>query len=275
VRSISKVSARFETAWSTKPENLRAAKIDGGGEMATIVLLHGGGGGGWMWRYVRPRLTAAGHSVFTPTFSGVGDRRHLISRDLTHWAHVLDIANLLEFEEVEDAVLVGYSYGGSVIPGVVSEQPSRVSKAIYLDAIVTRAGERLSEAMGYMDKETASKIERTLASGEGPLGAGTLEVVRAEAKAHPHKMSPERQQWMLDKITDIPLRCMVDPVRVGGDSLTIPVEYLAVGGVTPMLAMHQRARELGWRISTTPAGCDHTFPMGQPDIAADFILKQV
>ena len=113
-----------------KPENLGAAKIDGVGKMATIVLLHGGGAGGWMWRYVGPRLTAAGHSVFTPTFTGVGDRRHLISRDLTHWTHVLDIANLLEFEEIEDAVLVGYSYGGSVIPGVVSEQPGRVSKAI-------------------------------------------------------------------------------------------------------------------------------------------------
>jgi len=133
----------------------------------------------------------------------------------------------------------------------------------------------LFEAMGYMDNAKASEIERTLASGAGPLGAGTLEVVRAEAKAHPHNMSPERQQWMLDKITDIPLRCMVDPVRVGGDSLTIPVEYLAVREATPMLAMHQRARDLGWSISTTPAGCDHTFPIGQPDIAVDFLMKHL
>jgi len=243
--------------------------------VATIVLLHGGGGGGWMWRYVAPALAAAGHSLFTPTFSGVGDRRHLIRRDLTHWTHVLDIANLLEFEEVENAVLVGYSYGGSVIPGVVSQQPGRVSKAIFLDAIIPRAGERLSEAMGYMDSQTASAVERTLASGEGPLGAGTLEVVRAEAKARPHNMSPERQQWMLDKITDIPLRCMVDPVRVGGDSLTIPVEYLAVREGTPMLGMHQRARELGWSFSTTPADCDHTFPIGQPQIAVDFLMKHI
>ena len=243
--------------------------------MATIVLLHGGGAGGWMWRYVVPGLTAAGHSVLTPTFTGVGDRHHLISRDLTHWTHVLDVANLLELEEIEDAVLVGYSYGGSVIPGVVSQQPGRVSKAIYLDAIVARAGESLSEAVGYMDKETASGIERTLASGEGPVGAGTVEVVRAEAKAHPHNMSPERQEWMLGKITDIPLRCMVDPVRIGAESLAIPVEYLAVRETTPMLAMHQRARELGWGMSTTPAESDHTFPIGQPDIAIDFITRHV
>ncbi|RZF63453.1 alpha/beta fold hydrolase [Sphingomonas populi] len=243
--------------------------------MATIVLLHGGGAGGWMWRYVAPVLTAAGHSVFTPTFTGVGDRHHLISRDITHWTHVLDVANLLEFNELEDVVLVGYSYGGSVIPGVVSLQPGRVSKALYLDAIIMHAGERLSEAMGYMDTETASQVERTLASGEGPLGAGTLEIVRAEAKAHPHKMSPERQAWMLAKITDIPLRSMVDPVRVGADSLTIPVEYLAVPEGSPVVNMHQRARELGWNISAAPDGCDHTFPFGQPEIAFDFIMKHI
>lgn len=243
--------------------------------MATIVLLHGGGGGSWMWRYVAPELVAAGHTVFAPTFSGVGDRHHLTSRDMTHWTHVLDVANLLEFEEIEDAVLVGYSYGGSVIPGVVSLQPGRVSRAVYLDAMILYAGERLSAAMGYMDDATASEVERTLASGEGPIGAGTLDIVRAEAKAHPHNMSPERQQWMLEKITDIPLRCMVDPVRVGADSLTIPVDYLAVREVTPMLAMHQRARDLGWNISTTPEGCDHTFPIGQPNVAIDFLMRQV
>ena len=243
--------------------------------MATIVLLHGGGTGGWMWRYIAPELVAAGHTVYTPTFSGVGDRHHLASRDLTHWTHVLDIANLLEFEEIEDAVLVGYSYGGSVIPGVVSQQPGRVSRAIYLDAIVLHAGERLSAAMGYMDNEKASEVEQTLASGEGPIGAGTLAVVRAETEANPHNMSPERQKWMLDKITDIPLRCMVDPVRVGAESLTIPIEYLAVHGGGPMFAMHQRARELGWNISTTPAGCDHSLPIGQPGIVVDFLLKHI
>lgn len=243
--------------------------------MATIVLLHGGGAGGWMWRYVAPDLRAAGHTVLTPTFTGVGDRKHLMSRELTHWTHVLDIANLLEFEEIENAVLVGYSYGGSVIPGVAAEQPNRISKALFLDAVLTRAGECLSETMGYMDRDTAAEVERTLAAGEGPMGAGTLEVVRAEAKLNPHKMTPERQEWMLSKITDIPLRCMVDPVKIGAESLTIPAEYLAVPEGSPVAAMHERCRELGWKMSMAPAGCDHSFPFGQPEIALDFILENV
>lgn len=243
--------------------------------MATIVLLHGGGAGGWMWRHVAPDLNAAGHTVFAPTFTGVGDRRHLISRDVTHWTHVLDVANLLELEDLEDVVLVGYSYGGSVIPGVVTEQGGRVSKVLFLDAVLTRAGECISETMGYLDHAMASEVEGKLAAGEGPLGAGTLELVRAEARLNPHKMTPERQEWMLSKITDIPLRSMVDPVKVGADSLKIPVEYLAVPEGSPLAMMHERCRELGWNISMAPTGCDHSFPFGQPEIAIDFILKNV
>lgn len=241
--------------------------------MTTFVLLHGGGAGGWMWRFVTPDLLAAGHTVYTPTFTGVGERCHLTSRDITHWMHVQDIANILEFEEIEDAVLVGYSYGGSVIPGVAAEQPGRVAKAIFLDALVTRAGEPLSQAMGYMDAETATALEAALKAGEGPIDAGTRKIVRDEAAAHPHNMPAEREKWMLDKITEIPLRCMVDPVRYGADSLRIPVEYLAVPEQTPMLAMHQRARDLGWKVSMTPVECDHTFPLGQPEIVAGFLTN--
>jgi pimeloyl-ACP methyl ester carboxylesterase len=241
--------------------------------MSTFVLLHGGGAGGWMWRFVAPSLRAAGHTVLTPTFSGVGDRHHLISRELTHWTHVLDVANLLECEDIEDGILVGYSYGGSVIPGVVSEQPGRVAKALYLDALIARTGERLSEAMKYMDANTASGLEQTLKSGQGPVGAGTVEVVRAETRAHPHNMPADRQEWMLNKLTDLPLRCMVDPVRVGAESLSIPVLYLAVPQTTPMLAMHSRARELGWEVSFTDPKCDHAFPIGHPDVAIDFLLR--
>jgi pimeloyl-ACP methyl ester carboxylesterase len=241
--------------------------------MTTFVLLHGGGAGGWMWRFVTPGLIAAGHSVYTPTFTGVGERRHLASRDVTHWMHIQDVANILEFEEIEDAVLVGYSYGGTVIPGVVAEQPGRVAKAIFLDALVTRAGEPLSLAMGYMDAETASSVEATLKAGQGPIDAGTRKIVQDEAEAHPHNMSAERQAWMLAKITEIPLRCMVDPVRYGADSLRIPVEYLAVPEQTPMLAMHQRARDLGWNVSMTPVECDHTFAFGQPELVVDFLIR--
>mgnify|MGYP005997421951 FL=1 len=42
--------------------------------MTTFVLLHGGGMGGWTWKYVREILEARGHKVYTPTFTGFGER---------------------------------------------------------------------------------------------------------------------------------------------------------------------------------------------------------
>ena len=63
--------------------------------MATYVLCHGGGMGGWVWRFLEPLLTQAGHTVYTPTYTGFGERSHLISRDITSVTHAKDIANVL------------------------------------------------------------------------------------------------------------------------------------------------------------------------------------
>ena len=51
--------------------------------MATFLLMHGGGMGGWTWKFVREILEAKGHKVFTPTFTGFGERSHLIGRDVS------------------------------------------------------------------------------------------------------------------------------------------------------------------------------------------------
>ena len=51
--------------------------------MATIVLVHGAFAGGWCWRWVAPELRAKGHGVFTPTLTGLGERAHLASPDVT------------------------------------------------------------------------------------------------------------------------------------------------------------------------------------------------
>ena len=50
--------------------------------MATFVLCHGGWAGGWQWQEVASLLRSAGHKVFTPTFTGLGERVHLASPDV-------------------------------------------------------------------------------------------------------------------------------------------------------------------------------------------------
>jgi pimeloyl-ACP methyl ester carboxylesterase len=80
----------------------------------TFVLAHGSWHGGWCWRRVADRLRGKGHAVFTPSFTGMGDRAHLLSRDITIDTFVQDLVQVIISEELTDIVLVGHSVGGRV-----------------------------------------------------------------------------------------------------------------------------------------------------------------
>src|SRR5579875_3323603 len=98
----------------------------------TFVLVHGAWHGGWCWSRVAAILRGRGHRVFTPTQTGLGERAHLLSRDITFDTFVQDVVGVFEAEELEDVVLVGHSFGGSSISGVVDRMPERVRRLVYL-----------------------------------------------------------------------------------------------------------------------------------------------
>jgi pimeloyl-ACP methyl ester carboxylesterase len=64
--------------------------------MATLVLIHGFFGGGRRWQPVRRGLQAAGHEVYTPTLTGMGERVHLASPAIDLETNVRDLLNVLE-----------------------------------------------------------------------------------------------------------------------------------------------------------------------------------
>ena len=121
--------------------------------MATFVLVHGAWHGSWCWARVRHALAADGHQVFTPTLTGVGERSHLLSRDIDLQVHVDDVVNLLRWEELDDVILCGHSYGGCVISGAADAVPDQIAALAYLDAFLLEEGEGLHnllpELFGY------------------------------------------------------------------------------------------------------------------------------
>src|ERR1700678_102881 len=102
----------------------------------TFVLVHGAWHGGWCWSRVADRLRAAGHRVFTPTQTGLGERKHLLSKDITLDTFTTDIVNVIEAEELSDIILVGHSFGGNAISGVADVMPERIRHLVYLDSLV-------------------------------------------------------------------------------------------------------------------------------------------
>jgi pimeloyl-ACP methyl ester carboxylesterase len=120
----------------------------------TYVLVHGAWGGGWAFRTVDSMLTAAGHRVYRPTLTGLGERVHLGTPDVGLGTHVTDIVNVLLFENLRDVVLVGHSYGGMVIAGVADRVPERIRHLVYVDALLPEDGESLVTA------SRGTKLER-------------------------------------------------------------------------------------------------------------------
>jgi pimeloyl-ACP methyl ester carboxylesterase len=109
--------------------------------MANFVLLHGAFHGAWCWRDVAARLRGAGHAVTTPTQTGLGERRHLLSGTITLETFVEDLVQHLENEEITDSVLVGHSFGGHAITGAADRVPERIRHLVYLDAALLENGE--------------------------------------------------------------------------------------------------------------------------------------
>ena len=99
--------------------------------MATYVLVHGAWHGSWCWKRVRRALQAAGHEVFTPTLTGVGERSHLLSQEINLDTHIHDVVNLIQWEELSDVILCGHSYGGFVISGAADRIPDKIRALVY------------------------------------------------------------------------------------------------------------------------------------------------
>ena len=113
--------------------------------MTTFVLVHGGWVGSWCWRDVAEQLRANGHTVYTPTLTGLGERAHLASPQISLKTHAQDIANVLFYEDLHDAIVVGHSYSGMPLTLVPRLAAERIQRLVYLDASVPQHGDCLAE----------------------------------------------------------------------------------------------------------------------------------
>jgi len=101
--------------------------------MTIYVLVAGGWLGGWCWQRVARRLREEGHDAYPATLTGLGERVHLAGPEVDLETHITDVVNLIEFEDLQDVVLVGHSYAGLVVTGVADRVTHRISQLVYLD----------------------------------------------------------------------------------------------------------------------------------------------
>jgi len=145
----------FGAALLAAPADVLAANdtAESGDHRFTYVIVHGAWAGGWEHKKVGDLLAADGHTVYRATLTGQGERVHLASPDIDLDTHIQDVVNLILWEELNDFVLVGHSYGGMVITGVVDQLADRIKHVIYLDAFLPEDGESLYTAAGRGGRE--------------------------------------------------------------------------------------------------------------------------
>jgi pimeloyl-ACP methyl ester carboxylesterase len=86
---------------------------------------------------------AAGHDVHPLTLTGVGDRAHLSSPEITLSTHVADIVSAIEYANLRGVVLVAHSYSGVPATIAANRIPDRISRIVYLAAVLALAGRSL------------------------------------------------------------------------------------------------------------------------------------
>src|SRR5215469_4020979 len=102
--------------------------------MAVFVVAHGAWSAGWAWKKMHAPLREAGHQLYTPTLTGLGERAHLAHPGIDLDTHAADLTAVLEFEDLAKVVLVGHSYGGMVATVTADRAAARIAQVVYLDA---------------------------------------------------------------------------------------------------------------------------------------------
>src|SRR5450759_1116381 len=239
--------------------------------MATFVLVHGGWHGGWCWQKVIPFLEAAGHEVYTPTLTGLAERASELSPDVGLETHIQDIVGLLVEKNLHGVILVGHSYGGMVITGVVDQAPERIANLVYLDTFVPRDGESMVDVspmvIGLLRRQAQAHGDGWRIASRGTYGVTT---------------EPDRS-WLLSKVTPQPLKTYEQPLHLKNPGIvsTKPRThiYCSGSGFFYSLMQHVAARralpptEAGWRLRQLPTGHDAMITM--PRELADLLLEVV
>ena len=212
--------------------------------MATFVLVHGGWCGGWIWQRVSRRLRPAGHEVYTPTLTGMGERVHLARPEIDLDTHVFDITNMLEAEDLHDVVLAGHSYAGMVITGVAERMAQRIAHLVYLDAFVPQDGDALLDLLAPEARRMTEDLLHNSDDGWRVLWPGDTTTPRPwpplNPRFTPHPWKTFTQPLALNNAAagSLPrtyVRCTADKA---------PGEFLA-GSFDESF---RRARAAGWRI---------------------------
>ena len=233
-------------------------------EPIDFVLVHGAWHGGWCYARVRDRLASQGHRAFTPTLSGLGERSHLMSKDIDLDTHITDVVNVIKWEDLHNIVLCGHSYGGWIISGVAEQMLDRIASIVFLDAFMpddSESGQTTSSAFSQ------EGIARALATGAisrpGPLAKDFMVA------------SEDDRAWVDSKTTEQPLGVSLQPIKLTGARDNVPKKtYIwsePYNSPNFRRCYEKCVADPSWTTFTVP--CGHDVMVDMPDRLAELLVE--
>jgi pimeloyl-ACP methyl ester carboxylesterase len=255
--SFSRIGLGWQGAYAGAHNNQAGEKA-----MAIFVLVHGGGHGGWCYQKVARLLQAMGHIVYAPSLPGMGEHTHQLHPGIDLDAHIDDVVNLLFYEDLREAILVGHSYGGMVITGAADRAPDRVGHRVYLDAAYPDDGQSLHE-------HAFESIDR---AREGMYVENGTELVMKPMPGYGMFFGvtdPELAAWTDARLTPQPWSCFSQKLVLHGEAAmrAIPESHLICTSTIRGRDMDRlRAKSDGrvWDIDT-----GHDLMLTEPQWVAD------
>lgn len=127
----------------------------------TYLLIHGAYLGGWCWNTVAKLLAPA--MVYTPTLIGISERASERTPSTGLDTHIQQITTFITENQLASVHLVGWSYGGLVISGVINSSPERISAATFLDAYLPENGQSAASFLTMPQKmmlQLAARLDK-------------------------------------------------------------------------------------------------------------------
>lgn len=231
--------------------------------MSTFVLLHGAWHGGWCWAQVAEILRSRGHQVTTPTQTGLGERAHLLSPDITLTTFCQDLTAHLTYEDLTDVTLVGHSFGGNALSYAAEVMPERIARLVYVDAMVVEARETPLSTMPSDVQALRRQMAKDTSDGL------TLPAPPAIAMGVTDR---EAGAWLEAMMTPHPFATFTTPLPITGlPGAGLPTEYIMCTEpeYSPLAQSRDRARALNWTMREIAAG--HDAMVIAPEALADML----
>ena len=241
--------------------------------MASVVLVHGAWHWGGCWAPVQDILEDAGYTVYAPSLA--------LHRGSSLNVHIEQVVDLIREHNLSDVVLVGHSYGGAVVSGVLARVASRIHHTVFLDALLPEFGcsliELLLPPIGAAAVSALCRLQAMLppfatAGGFGIHDARDAAWIDSHLRPHPSAtlVEPFPYPTHFD-----PARCTyvacTEPMRFSSEPTLLNTLMIRLMPGAPLTRFSRRAADAGWSVVELAVG--HDVMVIAPEAVATIIAE--